>query len=824
MTPASLRHALRSLARTPVFTLTAVFTLVIGVAATVAIFTVVNRVLLRPLPYGNSERLVGAWHDMPPLNLTHTQHTLSTYFAYQRHAKSIEGIGVYQEGSVNVADPGGAGEPQRLACSWITSTVIPVLQIQPTLGRNFTEAEDRPKGPNVVIISDAMWRARFNGDRSVIGRTLDVNGTSRQIVGVMPATFRFPLAATQLWLPLALDPNSAYSDGFNYDGVARLKPGVTLEAAHSDFAAVLKRLPELFPAFAPGVSTQMVMDQAKPVPSLIPMRKDVTGDIAGTLWMIAAAAGLVLLVACANVANLILVRADSRQRELAVREALGAGRARVLGHFLAESAVLSFAAGVLGLGIATLAVRMLVVSGPTDLPRLAEVSVGATEVLFAALVSGLVALVCSIIPALRIGRVQLGSALREGGRGGTTGRARQRVRGVLVAAQIALALVVLAGSGLLLRTFQRLNAVQPGFDAERVTTYWLAAPSARYRNDTALVQFYSQLTAKVAALPGVQSVGISSRLPLMRHGMNLNPFYTEDDASSAAKIPQLHIFTTIDGGYFRTMGIPLIAGRNFDALETQRGSEAIVSQRTAEQFFKDSTGRAALGKRFRPLPSGPWYTIIGVAGNARDTALTAIASHTVYFPQSLPLDTLFSQMRRTMALVVRSTGEPAAIIPTVRGALRELDPTLPAFDVQPMSTVIRASMARLQFVILILGSAALVALLLGAVGLYGVMAYLVTLRTRELGVRIALGAQPRAVAAMMTRQGLVLTAGGIAGGLIMFSLVARFLRTFLFGVAPSDPVALLGASLTLVVIASLASWIPARRASRVNPVEALRAE
>jgi len=669
-----------------------------------------------------------------------------------------------------------------------------------------------------------MWRTRFGAERSVIGRTLDVNGKSRQIVGVMPATFRFPLATTQIWLPLALDPNTPYSEGFNYDGVARLKPGVTIEAARNDFAAILKRLPELYPSFVPGVTTKMLMDQAKPVAVLIPMRKDVTGDIAGTLWMIAAAAGLVLLVACANVANLILVRADSRQRELAVREALGAGRARVLGHFLAESAVLALGAGAIGLGVATLAVRALVRAGPANLPRLSEVSIGATEVAFAVLVSGFIALVCSIIPALRIGRVQLGNALREGGRGGTTGRARQRVRGALVAAQIALALVVLAGSGLLVRTFQRLNAVKPGFDAEHVTTLWVAAPRARYKTDTTLVRFYSQLTAAVARLPGAQSVGLSSRLPLVRHGMNQNPFYVEGDVSSASKIPQLQIFTTIDGGYFRTMGIPLLAGRNFGSLETQPENEAIVSQRTAEHFFKDSTGATALGKRFRPLPTGPWYTVIGVVGNARDTALTAVPSHTVYFAQVVPRDTLLGQTRSTMALVVRSAGDPAAIIPAVRSALREIDPTLPTFDVQPMTTVVRASMARLQFVIVILGSAAVVALLLGAVGLYGVMAYLVTLRTRELGVRIALGAQPRAVAAMMTRQGLVLTAAGVAGGLILFALVARFLRAFLFGVAPSDPLTLLAASVTLVVVASLASWIPARRASRVNPVEALRAE
>ena len=823
MIPA-LRHALRSLKRTPAFTITAVLTLVIGVAATVAIFTVVNGVLLSPLPYGNAERLVGAWHNMPPLALKHVEQTSSTYLGYQRLAKSIEGIGLYQEGSMNVADPGGAGEPQRLDAAWISASLIPILQVPPLLGRTFNEAEDLPKGPEVVIISETMWRNRYGADRSVIGRKLDVNGLSREIVGVMPTRFRFPMATTQLWIPRALDPNEQFPGGFQYTAIARLKPGVTIDAAQRDFASVLERLPELFPTFAPGVTTKMLMDQAKPTPLLVPLREDVTGAIAGTLWMAFAAAGLVLLVACANVANLILVRADARQREIAVREALGAGRALVLGHFLAESVVLGTIAGVAGFGVATLAVRALVSAAPAELPRLAEVSLGGTELLFAAAISGLIALICSVIPALRIGRVHLSNALREGGRAGTAGRARQRVRGALVAAQIALALVVLAASGLLVRTFTRLNAIEPGFNVDNVATFWVSVPLAQYKSDTTVVGFYSQLVARVAELPGVRSVGITSRLPLLPHGRNLNPFYVEGDEAAVNKIPPLQIFTTTDAGYFKAMGIPLVAGRMFTSLETQRDYEAIISQRTAEQFWMDSTGVAALGKRFRPLPSSPWYTVIGVVGNARDTALVAPPSQTVYFPQIVAQDSLWTQTARRMALVVKTTGEPNAIIPAVRATLRELDPMIPMFEVQSMQTLMRTSMARLSFVILVLGSAAIVALLLGAVGLYGVMAYLVTLRTRELGVRIALGAQPRAVAAMMTRQGLVLTAIGVTGGLALFTLVARFLRTFLYGVAPTDPVTLVGASTMLIVIATLATWVPARRAARVDPVEALRAE
>ena len=819
-----LRYAWRSLRRTPVFTLTAALTLVIGIGASVAIFAIVNGVLLKPLPYGNPERLVGIWHNFPPLKLDKANQSSGTYFTYKKLARSIESIGVYEDGAVNVAEPGNSSEPQRLTSAWITASLIPTLQVSPLLGRTFTEGEDVPNGPNLAIISEGMWRTRFGSDRGVIGRTLNVNGLSRQIIGVMPERFRFPTADAELWFPLQLDPNAVFAGGFNYNGIARLKPGVTITNAQRDFATVLPRIVELFPTLVPGMPTQMLLDQAKPVPVLIPLREDVTGSIYRTLWMVAAAAALVLLVACANVANLILVRADGRQRELAVREALGAGRARVMLHFLSESALLAGIAGAVGLAGAWAAVRALVAAGPAAVPRLAEVRIDATTVFFALVITILVAVLCSIIPAMRISRVPLFSALREGGRGGTAGRAQHRMRGAIVAVQIALALVALAGSGLLLRSFQRLNGVQPGFNSENVSTFWMALPHARYPNDTALVQFYARLAARVAELPGVVNVGLSSRLPLEPRGMNQNPFYVEDDPTATTKIPPLQVFTVIDAGYFRTMGIPLLAGHTFDRLGVQRDGEAIISQRTAEQFWKDPTGKAALGKRFRNFPRAPWHTIIGVVGNVRDSSLATPPLQVVYTPQAATRDTLASQSQRTMALVVKTTRELPSLTGSVQRVIRELDPTLPTFDVRSLTAVMRASMAQLSFTTIILGATAAVTLLLGAIGLYGVMAYLVTLRTRELGVRIALGAQPRAVATMMTRQGLVLTVIGVAAGLVLFALVARFLKSFLFGVATMDPLTIGAASLVLVAIAGLASWIPARRASRVDPANTLRAE
>ena len=819
-----VKPAWRSLRRSPAFTVTASLTLIIGIGAAVAIFALVNGVLLRPLPYGDPDRLVVPYHNMQLIGLAKGNQTQGTYFTYKKLARSLEAIGVYQAGAVNVSDPRGGSEPQRMGSAFVTQSVIPLLQVPPLIGRSFTEAEDAPKGPNVVIISEGLWRSRFGADGGVLGRTIDVNGRTWEIIGVMPTRFRFPSPETQIWIPMRLDANDPSPGGFNYDGIARLRKGVTIAAASRDLVSVLPKILELSPNLAPGVSTQMLLDQARPVPFVAPLKDDVTGGIAKTLWIVAAAAGVVLLVACANVTNLILVRADGRQRELAVREALGAGRGRVTMYFLGESIVVTAVSAAAGVALAAVAIRLLVSMGPTSIPRLSEVHIDLATVGFAIVVSALVAVVCSIVPVLRIGRVHLSNALREGGRGGTAGRARQRVRSALVAGQIALALVALASSGLLLRTFERLNAVRPGFEPEGLATFWVALPYARYTSDTSVVRFYSQLLDRVRAVPGVRDVGLSSRLPFEQNGgWSKDPLYPEDDlATYANKIPPLNFYTTTDGGYFHVMGIPLIAGKTFDRPELQRGDEAIISRATAIQFWKDSTGQRVLGKRFRELPGTPWLTIVGVVGDTRDSSLASPPSLVVYRPQSISNGTHSTQW--TMALVVRTGSEPTAITSAIQRAVRDLDPTLPLFDIRSMSEITAASMAQLSFTIIVLGAAALVTLILGAVGLYGVMAYVVSLRTRELAVRIALGATPSAVIRMLTTQGVVVTGFGVAAGLVLFVIVARALKSLLFGVASMDPVTLLSASLLLVGIAAFASWLPARRTARVDPADVLRAE
>jgi predicted permease len=440
---------------------------------------------------------------------------------------------------------------------------------------------------------------------------------------------------------------------------------------------------------------------------------------------------------------------------------------------------------------------------------------------FAVAVSATTAVACAFFPMLRIQRGSL--ALREA-RGGTAGRGQHRLRSALVAVQVAMSLVVLSGSALLLRSFERLHAVRLGFDSDQVLSVWTSLPRSRYPRDTALVRFYSTLVDRVSRIPGVQSVGVASRLPLVARGVNQKRAYPERGPRDDSKLPPLEILTTVGGDFFGAMGIPLLAGRPFDRIATQHEGDAIVSRRTAELLWNDSTGTAALGKRFRAVPAGPWYTVIGVVGDAIDTSLAAPPSPIIYFPEIVQRDSITPQTSRTMSLVVRAAVEPTSLAPEVTRLVRELDPTLPTFDVQALSGAVRASTARLSLVILILGGAAIITLLLGAIGLYGVMAYVVTLRRRELGIRIALGASPRRVSATTIRSAVVLTGAGVVVGLALFMVASRFVHKFLFGVSPWDPMSIAGATLVLLAMATVASWIPARRAGRVDPAEALRTE
>jgi putative ABC transport system permease protein len=819
----SIAYAVRSLRRAPGFSVSVVATLTIGIGSAAAIFAVVDAVLLRPLPYGHPEQLVGAWHDLPPIGLMKATQTTGTYYTYKRLAHTITGIATYNSSSANVSDPDGRAEPDRLPVAWVTANLFPLLEIRPRLGRAFTEAEDVKDGPQVAMISEGLWRTRFGADPNIVGKKIAIFERPTEIVGVMPSSFTFPNAGTKIWLPQRLDPKDPYPGGFNHSAIARLKPGVSVAEAERDFVSVLPRMLDMFPTVAPGVSTQLLMDQAKPRPRLYPLRDDIVGDASKTLWMVAAAALLVLLVTCANVANLLLVRADGRHRELSVRAALGAGRGRVVAHFLTEAGVLAAISAALGLVVATFVLRALVEAGPAQLPRLAEVGMDWSVAAFTLGVTAMVAVACSAIPAIRFLRSDALSGLRDGGRGGTAGASRQRARGILVAAQMALALVALVASGLLLRSFERLHAVRPGFNPNGVATVWVSLPQLRYKKDTAVVRFYANLAERAKHLPGVTAFGVSSRLPLQIGDMDQDPLLVEGQWDPSKKLGSLQLYSIADAGYFTAMGMQLVAGRMFDRMEQQRGDESIISTETARLMFGDSTGASALGKRYQVLPTGVYHTVIGVVRSARDTSLFAPPTPAVYMPESVSPDTLYGPGWK-MALVARTTGDVTATTRSLRQLVHELDPALPTFDARSMETTVSESLARLSFTMIMLGVAAAVTLALGVVGLYGVIAYIVTLRTRELGVRIALGAQPGSVAVMVARQGLTLSAVGIVVGVALLTVVGRFVRSFLFEVAPMDPLTIGASTVLLALFALLASWIPARRAAMVDPTEALRSD
>ena len=817
--PTSLRQALRSLRRTPVFTVVAILTLVLGIGSVAAAFAIVHGVLLAPLAYGNPDRLISVGLDPRSVELGRIQQPPAVYFTYRRFAQRIAGIGFYRTGNANIWTRDGTEAPERVTATWVTSSTLPLLQVKPLLGRLFTSEEDRPNSQTVVVISESIWRTRFKSAPDVIGKTLYVNSLAREIVGVMPERFVFPAADTRVWMPTRLDPNSATAGDFTYSGVARLAPDATIEQAQGELASLLPRVAELFPRLESGTSTAAWLDDTKPVPVVIPLRDEITNGIARTLWMLGAAAALVLLVALANVANLMLIRADGRQLELAVREALGASRLRIVTHFLGETSVLACTAGALALAAAWGAIRALVVFGPTDVPRLDELGPSLTTVGFVVIVSVVAAIVSGAVPAFRIRRASLSINLRDGGRSDTAGMSRQRLRALIAALQIAVALVVVAGSSLLLRTFHQLYQEQPGFDAVNVMTIWTQLPFASY-GDSSSVRFYGRLTEAVGQLPSVRAVGLTTPLPLGSGDARELSFGVEGQGRTLP-LP----VNVVDDGYFTAMRIPLIAGRVFRRLGLQRDGDIIISRRAAATIWSDPTGRAALGRRLSLDPSGPSFTIVGVVGDVRGHDLGTAPSAVVYMPQAVPVDpTREPAARRTMALVVRTSGSPTTIVPAVRQIVRDLDPTVPIFNVETMSEVVRASTARLSLMLALMTAAAAITLVLGTIGLYGVMAYSVALRTRELGIRVALGADPRHLARTVAIRGLKLIAVGVASGFVLYALAAPFLRAFLYGVTTTDPLTLIGATLALVATASLASWLPARRAARVDPVEALRTE
>ncbi len=802
---------LRSLRRTPGFTIAALLSLVLGIGSVGAMFAVVYGVLLAPLPYGEPERLVSVGLDTPAAG--EIRQPPAVWFTYRQHAKSLSDVGISRTGSANVWTEGDGKPADSVIATWVNASMVSLLQVPPLLGRTFTREEEMRGGPDAVILSEAEWRSRFHAASDILGRTLMVNSVPRQVVGVMPARFAFPAARTRLWLPVKHVDNATVGD-FAYHAVARLAADATVDQAQNELAAILPRMAEAFPRLESGGSTATWLADMRPTPVVLPLREHVTQDIAPTLLTLGAAAVLVLLVAWASLANLVLIRADERRPELAVRQVLGAGRLRIATHFLGEALLLGGAAALLALLVAWGAVRVLAAVGPAEVPRLAELGIGLPAAGFILAVTLASVMLHAAVPLLGFRRADTSNQKH---RSHGASRENNRLRSTITVAQIALALVVLVGSALLLRTAQHLSAVHPGFDASGVTILRTQLPFARY-DEAAAVSFYARLSEQVRELPSVRQVGLTSRVPLAP-GESIEQIFRRDSGRTLA-LP----VRVVDSGYFAAMRIPVLAGRSFRSLAEERGADIVISSRTAAVIFGDASGTGAVGKRMLLAGSELAYTVIGVVGDVRDQDLTTAPSPVIYRPQVVANDpSLEPAAKRNLALVVRS-GDPDAVVAAIREIVRTLDSTVPIYNVETMSEVVRASTARLALALALMTIAAATTLVLGMIGLYGVMAYMVALRTREFGVRIALGASPARINRWVAMHGLVLTAVGVAAGFVLYALAAPFLRAFLHGVTTTDPATLIGATLVLGATAALAGWLPARRAASIDPAVALRAE
>ena len=811
-----LRVAFRRLRRAPTFALTTTIVLALGVGATTAVFSVVDGVLLRPLPYREPDRLVQITHTLQVAGISNVDQSDAGLLYYQRHATAFDGIAAWRDRDVNVAPPtDDPGPPSRVSSAMVTANFFDVLGVAPELGRDFHAGEDRVSAPPVAMLSHRVWKRLYRGDPAVVGKRIVVDGVSREIVGVMPADFVFVKSAPEVWTPIPLDPATAVVTNFNYPSIARLRPGETPLAARTDLVRILPHILEEFPSSIPPA----MWEGAHVEPAVTPLRDYLVGDVSRLLWILLGSVSLVLVIACANVASLFLVRGESRQHELAVRGALGSGAAGMMTQPLSESILLALAGGSLGILLAETGVRIARAwGGNLGLPRLDQLSVDARVLLFACGVSVFCTIVVSLVPVLRARRIPVAIVLREAGRSGMTGGARQRLRSALVVAQVALALILVAASGLLARSFARLRDVRPGFDPSGVIMARLVLPVASYKSYASVIQFDNQLLERVRALPGVRDAALSDLAPLTTDA-NTNVVSVEDHPVPPNAVPRVHTTLSIDGHLFRTMKIPLLAGRTFSAPDAARPSaEAIVSRAFAKRYWPNGS---PLGKRLRPAISGPWLTIVGEVGDVHYDALDKPPSEAVYYPLAMP-DSDINGAPRYVALFVDATGHESSVASTIRALVRSLDKSLPTYDEHPLTEIVAAATARARVTLSLLALASALALLLGALGVYGVMAYTVSLRQREIGVRMALGAAPREVRGMISRQGMRLGLTGIGIGLAGALVTTRLLRGLLYEVSPTDPFALGGTCLVLLAIAALASWIPARRAAAIDPLEALR--
>jgi len=815
-----LRQVLRRLSRTPMFTAITLVTLAVGIGANTAMFSVIEGILLKPLPYPHPEELVALWLTAPGIGIKGLNPSPADYMIYRDHSRTFQDIGLYTGVSRNIT---GLAQPEHVAGLDVTDAVLPILGVTPMLGRSFTRADDAPGSPKTVMLTYGYWRRKFGGERSVIGKTLAVDGEIRQIIGVLPQDFRFGRSDLALLVPLQFDRAKMTLGQYSFEAVARLKPGVTLEQANADVARMLPIVLRSFPA-PPGYDVKMFQD-ARIGPNLRTLKQDTVGDVGKVLWVLMGGIAMVLLIACANVANLLLVRAEGRQQEIAIRAALGASRRRIAAEMLFESLTLSLLGSVLGLGLAYAALRVLLGMAPAGLPRLDEISVDGSVVLFTLAVSVVASLLFGSIPIFKYVGVRFGTGLREGGRSVSESRERHRARNALVIVQVALALILLISSGLMIRTFRALTTVNPGFVAPaELQTFRVGIDETEVKEPERVVRMQEAIQHKIEAIPGVSSVGISMSVPMDGNEWN-DAVYAKDRTYSPGEIP-LQRYKFIAAGYFKTLGTPMLAGRDITWSDIyNKVPVAIVSERLARSDWHDPA--KAVGKQIRSDTKSEWREVVGVVSDIHDDGLDKEPPRSVYWPMLVAhfQGTDKIDVRRWVTFSIRSPlAGSESLMNEVRRAVWSVDPNLPLADVHTLAYYYTRSMARTSFTLVMLAIAGSMALLLGVVGLYGVIAYAVSQRKREIGIRMALGARHQELAGMFLRQGLLLTGVGVACGLIAATLVMRLMSALLFGVKALDPITYGAVSLGLVATAALASYLPSRRAATVDPVEALRAE
>ncbi len=820
---AQLKQSLRRLARAPVFTGVTLLTLAVGVGATTAIFSVVESVVLKPLDYPRSEQLVGVWLNAPGIGIQKMGLGPAIYFIDREQSATLQDVGAYWSDSYSVT---GTGEPQNVRGMVVTVGTLPILGVHPVVGRLFSQQDDTPGAPDTVLISYAYWQQKFGGSASAIGRSIVVSAKPREVVGVLPRDFHFlDEADPALIFPMQWDRSTTKLGNFSYKAIARLKPGMTLAQANADQARLLPVAIHSFPPWE-GFSTGD-FEKARLGPDLHPLKEDVIGNISAVLWVLMGSIAIVLLIACANVANLLLVRVEGRRRELAVRYALGAGPGDIAGSILIESLFLGLAGSILGLALAFGALRILVAMAPTGLPRLHEIAIDVPALLFTVGIAVFVSFGIGMVPAIKYTRSNLRSALSESGRGQSQSRERQGARKVLVAVQVALSLVLLICAGLMIRTFRALVNVNPGFaQPSTLETFHVYVPRAQIP-DTQLdrvVRLEQQILENIASVPGVSAVAITSSVPMDRNGYR-DPIFVRDRTYKEGEVATPRHFKFVSPGFFAAMGMPLIAGRDLTWSEAfEKRAVAIVSENLAREYWNDPA--SALGKQIRATSSDDWREIIGVVGNVRDDGLDKPESSAIYWPRLLDrFDGEQEFLLRDVAFVVRSRrAGSAALLKELQRSVWSIDPEMPLADPTTVGELYTKSMARTSFTLVMLCVAGSMALMLGIVGIYGVISYAVSQRTREIGIRMALGAQPKELTTMFVKQGLWLTGIGIVCGVVTAFAAMRLMSSLLFGVSSRDPWTYAGTIACVIAVSWLACYLPSRRAATVDPADTLRAE